>query len=188
MAASVLLSKKQTSEIGGEENKGVIRQGWDESALGVITIAWGDQGICWLGIDEGIETGGPLARSERVVEDVEGAAPLLRRINAWLDRGENCEDLALDLRGTDFQRKIWAALRAIPEGTTTTYGGLAKTLGLPATSSRAIGTACGSNPVSLLVPCHRVLRGDGALGGYRWGLERKQMLLDIERRRTTRFP
>jgi AraC family transcriptional regulator, regulatory protein of adaptative response / methylated-DNA-[protein]-cysteine methyltransferase len=75
---------------------------------------------------------------------------------------------------------VWQALREIPAGSTTTYGELARRIGAPG-SVRAVGTACGANPVSVLVPCHRVLRGDGALAGYRWGLERKRALLERER-------
>ena len=73
-------------------------------------------------------------------------------------------------------------LRAIPRGETRTYGELARSIGLPPGASRAVGTACGSNPVSLLVPCHRVVRAGGGLGGYYWGLDRKRLLLDAERR------
>lgn len=87
--------------------------------------------------------------------------------------------LPLLLRGTNFQLKVWQALLNIPTGAITSYGTLAKQLGQP-TASRAIGTAVGQNPIGYLIPCHRVLRGDGDLGGYRWGVERKQAILGQE--------
>jgi AraC family transcriptional regulator of adaptative response/methylated-DNA-[protein]-cysteine methyltransferase len=91
-------------------------------------------------------------------------------------------ELPLDLVGTAFQQRVWRALREIPPGTTTTYGELAARIGAPG-AVRAVGTACGANPVAVAVPCHRVIRGDGGLGGYRWGLDRKKALLARERGR-----
>ena len=81
--------------------------------------------------------------------------------------------------GTEFQREVWAALRTIPPGRTLSYGDLAKKIGRP-TAVRAVGAANGANPVSLVVPCHRVIAADGTLGGYGWGLERKRWLLAHE--------
>lgn len=89
--------------------------------------------------------------------------------------------LPLDLRGTAFQQRVWRELTRIPRGETITYAELAKRVGSPG-AVRAVGSACGANPAALIVPCHRVLRSDGALGGYRWGLERKARLLERERR------
>ena len=86
----------------------------------------------------------------------------------------------LDLQqGTEFQRKVWKGLRNIPPGQTRSYTDLAKAIGCPQ-SVRAVASACGANPVAVLVPCHRVLRSDGRFGGYRWGLERKLKLLELE--------
>ncbi|MBE1237959.1 methylated-DNA--[protein]-cysteine S-methyltransferase [Phaeovibrio sulfidiphilus] len=86
----------------------------------------------------------------------------------------------LDLRGTDFQKTVWAALQTIPAGETRTYGEIAALIGRPR-SARAVGQACGANPVSIIVPCHRVVGAGGHPGGYGWGLERKRRLLDLER-------
>lgn len=88
--------------------------------------------------------------------------------------------LPLDISGTAFQRQVWAALLAIPAGVTKTYGEIAQTIGCPG-ASQAVGQACGANPVAIVVPCHRVVRKSGDLGGYRWGIERKAALLDWER-------
>lgn len=88
--------------------------------------------------------------------------------------------LPLDLRGTAFQQRVWKELTKIPRGETITYGELAKRIGAPG-AVRAVGTACGANPAALVVPCHRVVRGDGSMGGYRWGVERKERLLESEK-------
>jgi len=90
-------------------------------------------------------------------------------------------DLALDPAGTPFQQQVWAALRAIPYGTTTTYGALARGLGRPG-AARAVGLANGANPLAVVVPCHRVVGADGSLTGFGGGLDRKRRLLDIEAR------
>ena len=97
--------------------------------------------------------------------------------------GGRSSDLSLpvDVEATDFQQRVWAALRAIPYGSTQTYGEIACSLGYPKTAARAVGHACATNPVSLVIPCHRAVRNDGGLGGYRWGLERKRALIDRER-------
>ena len=87
--------------------------------------------------------------------------------------------LSLDIRGTAFQQRVWSALRRIEIGTSATYKEIAEIIGAP-TSARAVGRAIGANPIAVLVPCHRVLRADGGLGGYRWGVERKRTLLESE--------
>jgi AraC family transcriptional regulator, regulatory protein of adaptative response / methylated-DNA-[protein]-cysteine methyltransferase len=87
--------------------------------------------------------------------------------------------MPLDLRGTDFQRAVWRALREIPAGSTASYTDIANRIGRP-TSVRAVAQACAANPLAVVVPCHRVVRSDGELAGYRWGLERKRALLDLE--------
>lgn len=87
--------------------------------------------------------------------------------------------IKLDLRGTEFQRHVWRALQNIPSGSSVSYGELAREMGMP-TASRAIAGACAANSLAVVVPCHRVLRSDGGLSGYRWGVQRKQALLDHE--------
>lgn len=90
-------------------------------------------------------------------------------------------DLPLDLQATAFQRRVWQELQRIPRGTTRTYSQVARALGRPK-AVRAVARACATNPVSVVVPCHRVIREDGSLAGYRWGLERKRALLSQERK------
>jgi len=108
-----------------------------------------------------------------------------RPTRAWAERAFDTtarsaeRPLPLLVQGTNFQVQVWRALLAIPEGTATTYGDLASALGRPK-AARAVGTACGSNRIAWLIPCHRVLRESGALGGYAWGLERKRAMLAWE--------
>jgi AraC family transcriptional regulator, regulatory protein of adaptative response / methylated-DNA-[protein]-cysteine methyltransferase len=105
----------------------------------------------------------------------------VRAIVAHLDKSNSSLDLPTDVAGTAFQRRVWQALREIPLGATRTYSEVARAIGQP-TAIRAVGHACATNPASIVVPCHRVIRTDGTLGGYRWGLHRKQSLLEKERR------
>jgi O-6-methylguanine DNA methyltransferase len=93
---------------------------------------------------------------------------------------EPAVELPVDVRGTAFQLRVWRELQRIPHGETLTYGALAAALGAPG-GARAVGQACGSNPVAVVVPCHRVVPANGGLGGYAWGVERKRELLDRER-------
>jgi AraC family transcriptional regulator of adaptative response/methylated-DNA-[protein]-cysteine methyltransferase len=153
------------------------------SEIGLVLVGQTDSGVCavLLGDDE---------VSLLAALDAEfGAATLLRDDDAVRDEAEAVvayiagrsamPDLPLDLRGTEFQRQVWTALTAIPAGTTVTYSELARAIGRP-TAQRAVASACGGNHVSVLVPCHRVVRADGGLGGYKWGIERKQRLLERE--------
>lgn len=103
---------------------------------------------------------------QEIVRRVEGAPPSM--------------DLPLDVQATVFQRRVWQELQTIPRGTTRTYTQVARALGKPR-SVRAVARACATNPVSIVVPCHRVIRTDGSLAGYRWGLSRKEQLLARER-------
>ena len=100
-------------------------------------------------------------------------------ILSYLDGEKTGLNLPVDIQATDFQQQVWEILRSIPYGETRTYQQVAQMLGKD-DATRAVGTACGANPVALVIPCHRVLRKDGGLGGYKWGLERKKSLLDME--------
>ena len=100
----------------------------------------------------------------------------LEQIERLLDQPTTAWTLPLDLQGTEFQKQVWAGIAKIPAGATVTYQQLASSIGRKS-SVRAVASACGANPVAIVVPCHRVLRSDGGLGGYRWGVERKKELL-----------
>ncbi len=104
------------------------------------------------------------------------------KVRAFIAGAGTLARVPLDIRGTVFQRRVWEALRRIPRGETRTYGEIAREIGAPA-AVRAVGGACGANPVALVVPCHRAVRTDGGLGGYAWGLTVKRRLLELEKRR-----
>src|SRR5690349_17210019 len=119
-------------------------------------------------------------------EIVDGETPTIRHTRRWLDAyfagtSADISELRLDMRGAAFELRVWAALRAIPPGETTSYGAIAKALG-SAGASRAVGMANGANPIAIIVPCHRVIGASGSLTGYGGGLDRKTWLLEHERR------
>jgi len=119
----------------------------------------------------------------RAAEIVPGELKDLKaRILAFIEGETSLARLPLDIRGTVFQRRVWDELRRIPRGETRTYAQIARAIGAPA-AVRAVGSACGANPVALAVPCHRAVRTDGGMGGYAWGLQRKRKLLALEKKR-----
>ena len=108
-----------------------------------------------------------------------GLADAVTQIVKHLEGKQPRLDLPLDIRATAFQRQVWEALKAIPYGSTKSYSAIAKQIGQPK-AVRAVARACATNPVALVIPCHRVVRADQSLGGYRWGIERKKSLLEKE--------
>ena len=113
-------------------------------------------------------------------EDRTAFAEAVAAVTAHLETPRAGLDLPLDIQGTAFQRRVWQALREIPCGETASYTAIAARIGAP-TSSRAVAGACAANTLALAIPCHRVVRQDGGLSGYRWGVARKRALLDRER-------
>ena len=111
--------------------------------------------------------------------DRNGLTEWVRALVSHLAGEERRLNLPLDVQATAFQRRVWQQLQAIPYGATRTYSQIARQLGRPK-AARAVARACATNPVSVVIPCHRVVREDGSLGGYRWGLDRKRRLLDQE--------
>lgn len=154
-----------------------------ETIFGRTLVAATGQGIAALLMgDEDEPLVGDLARRfPRAVisRDEARLAPILAAVAARAAAPDAGGDLPLDLRGTAFEIAVWNALRDIPVGETRTYGALAAAIGKPG-AARAVGRACGANPVSILVPCHRAVGADGSLTGYRWGTQRKRRLLAIE--------
>jgi AraC family transcriptional regulator of adaptative response/methylated-DNA-[protein]-cysteine methyltransferase len=155
-----------------------IRWGVSHGAFGNMFLAQSPRGIAHLSFFDGDEKA-PLNElrgdhpEAELVRDDALAAKLAGRIFS----GEH--DLQLHPAGTPFQARVWDALREIPVGKTTTYGALAARLGMPG-AARAVGGAVGANRIALLIPCHRVIRSDGGLGGFRWGTERKRAMLAAE--------
>ena len=160
-----------------------IRFAVGQCSLGAILVAATPRGLCaiTLGDDPAqlvadLEARFPRARLIAGDADFE---QWMARVIGFVEAPRIGLDLPLDLAGTAFQLRVWQALRAIPPGSTLSYTQLAERLGLPK-SVRAVASACAANPVAVAIPCHRVVRSDGALAGYRWGLERKCTLLDRE--------
>jgi AraC family transcriptional regulator of adaptative response/methylated-DNA-[protein]-cysteine methyltransferase len=151
--------------------------------LGLLFVAGTARGIAALYFGDGEKTLlAELARefpAATLVRDDGGLKPWLAAIVKHLDKGASAPSLPLDIRATAFQWRVWQELQRIPPGETRSYGEIAAIIGAPR-AHRAVGHACATNPVSLLVPCHRALRADGSLGGYRWGLKRKEKLLRRE--------
>jgi AraC family transcriptional regulator of adaptative response/methylated-DNA-[protein]-cysteine methyltransferase len=112
-------------------------------------------------------------------EVAEKSAGLMAQVVDLIDRPERAVELPLDIRGTEFQMRVWSALKNVPTGTTVSYGALAEQIGAP-TAVRAVAQACAANPLAVAIPCHRAVQGDGELAGYRWGVERKRALLERE--------
>jgi AraC family transcriptional regulator of adaptative response/methylated-DNA-[protein]-cysteine methyltransferase len=163
-----------------------IRWGSHATPFGTCVLGMTSRGVCHLSFHDGsvAEELAPLRHDwpkARLVRDQRGTATVMHRIFQG-SRGRR--PLGVHLKGTNFQLKVWEALLRIPDGATTTYGDLAAAIGTPS-SARAVGTAVGDNPVAFLIPCHRVLRATGALGGYRWGTDRKQTMLAWEAVRRT---
>lgn len=152
------------------------------SPLGRLLIAATDRGLCAVLIAETREQAeaelGKLFPAAELHSNP-GLAPMLEQVFSQLTEHPAALDLPLDLRATAFQMRVWEALRAIPRGQTRTYAQLAKEIGQP-TAVRAVARACATNPAAVVVPCHRVIGSDGALTGYRWGVERKKKLLEME--------
>ena len=144
-----------------------------------MLLAATDKGVCRLSFGEGRET---LARLFPKAELVEGGAEfarLLREVVAQVEQPGETSNLPLDVQGTAFQEAVWQALRAIPRGETRSYAQIAAAAGNPR-AVRAAGSANGANHVAVLIPCHRVVRSDGGIGGYAYGPDIKRALLDRE--------
>lgn len=154
-----------------------------QASLGSVLVASTAAGVCAVLMGEEPQTlvrdlQDRFPKAELVGADA-GYESVVAQVLAAIDDPRRSADLPLDLRGTAFQYQVWQALRAIPAGETISYAELARRIGRPA-AVRAVGTACGANPVAVLVPCHRVVRADGDLTGYRWGIDRKRRLLARE--------
>ena len=166
---------------GGEGE--TIRFATGRCSLGAFLVAATEAGICAVSLGDDAEA---LARELRdrfakawlIGADAEFEA-LIARVVGLIEAPGRAVDLPLDIRGTLFQHRVWQALREIPAGETVNYTGIAARIGAPK-ACRAVARACAENPLAVVVPCHRVVRRDGALSGYRWGIARKRALLDRE--------
>ena len=159
-----------------------IRYACFATPLGTVLAAATDKGLC------SIKLGDDPARLTRLLTEEFSAAELIEdsllglkeKILSFVAGESSLARVPLDIRGTVFQRRVWETLRRIPRGETRTYQDIARAIGAPR-AVRAVGSACGANPVALAVPCHRAVRTDGGLGGYAWGIARKKKLLKLEK-------
>jgi AraC family transcriptional regulator of adaptative response/methylated-DNA-[protein]-cysteine methyltransferase len=159
-----------------------------ETPLGLLMIGATDRGLCFVQFGDTPEQLLGMLRKEypnAAIDDM--TRPYPRQLELWMNAltahiagFQQADELPLDVRGTAFQLRVWRYLQSIPSGDVRSYGEVAKGIGQPA-ATRAVARACASNRVAITIPCHRVVRGDGTLGGYKWGVERKRMLLDRER-------
>ena len=161
-----------------------IRYAIAATAVGRLLLAATERGVC------SIQFGDSDAALEDALRQEYPQAEIVRKdkeLTSWVRairdriRGENGGSLPLDIQATAFQRRVWEQLRAIPAGTTRSYSEIAKRIGQPR-AARAVARACATNPVAVAIPCHRVVRNGGGLGGYRWGVERKEKLLELEKK------
>lgn len=177
--ADAMLGMKPTQyRAGGVDAR--IEFAIGESSLGAILVARSQRGVCAisLGDDAGLllrELQDRFPRAELVGGDT-GFERLVAQVVGMIEQPNLGIDLPLDVRGTAFQQRVWQALGQIPPGQTASYAQVAQRIGSP-TSVRAVAQACASNTLAVAIPCHRVVRSDGALSGYRWGVERKRELL-----------
>lgn len=157
-----------------------------QSPLGCVLLASTERGLCSVKLgDEPAQLTRMLIdefSEANLTEERRSLMEIQQRVLAFLSGDATLTKLPLDIRGTVFQQRVWAVLRQIPQGETRTYKQIAVAIGAP-NAVRAVGSACGANPVALAIPCHRALRTDGGLGGYAWGIGRKQKLLKMERKR-----
>jgi AraC family transcriptional regulator of adaptative response/methylated-DNA-[protein]-cysteine methyltransferase len=153
------------------------------SSLGTVLVAASARGIAAIMMGDSEEK---LTRDLaaafphlRLVADETGLAKLVAQVTTFLDAPRKGLELPLDIRGSEQEQAIWQALRNIPPGETVTYGEIAKSLAFPATA-QDVGAACAANRLAVAIPCHRVVKADGSISGYRWGVERKRKLINRE--------
>jgi AraC family transcriptional regulator of adaptative response/methylated-DNA-[protein]-cysteine methyltransferase len=166
-----------------EQTADMLRFGYGETRIGLVLVAVSGRGVAaiLLGSDRGRlrrELGGSF-QGVSFVEDQAGLADVIGKVVALVDEPGRGIDLPLDLRGSELELAVWQALRTIPAGETRSYGALAKTLPLPA-MAQEVGAACAANRLAVAIPCHRVVKADGSISGYRWGVDRKRRLLSLE--------
>ena len=180
--ADAMLGMKPTQyRAGGVDAR--IEFAIGESSLGAILVARSQRGVCAISLGDDAdallrELQDRFPRAELIGGDPSFEA-LVAQVVGLIEQPNLGIDLPLDVRGTAFQQRVWQALRQIPAGETASYAQIAQRIGSPK-SVRAVAHACASNTLAVAIPCHRVVRSDGSLAGYRWGVERKRALLDRE--------
>jgi AraC family transcriptional regulator of adaptative response/methylated-DNA-[protein]-cysteine methyltransferase len=160
-----------------------IRFGFGDFSLGALLVAATDKGIAAILMgDDQAALRRELAAAfpdGRLVPDQAGLEAAIAKVVAFLENPRESLDLALDIRGTALERAVWQVLRDVPSGMTVAYGQIAKALPLAA-SAQDVGAACAANVLAVAIPCHRVVKADGSISGYRWGVRRKKALIHRE--------
>lgn len=164
---------------GGKNLK--INYSFSESMFGNLIVASTEKGVCYIAFEnDQLKALSDLKQKFLKADFIEMKDDLQKNaLSIFNEDWGDLETIKLHLKGTDFQLKVWESLLRIPMGKLSTYGNLAKDIGNPK-ASRAVGTAIGSNPVAFLIPCHRVIKSSGRIGGYMWGSERKQLIIGWE--------
>ena len=158
-----------------------------KTSLGLLLVAATDRGVCAVtlgddanSLESALAKEYPAATRERMTAPSGSLGPWVAEIVATLDGERTRPDIPLDLQASAFQWKVWQELQKIPFGETRSYGDIAVAIGSPK-AARAVASACANNRVAVVIPCHRVVRRGGELGGYRWGIERKRRMVEKER-------
>ncbi len=162
-----------------EKIMNTIRYAFGGSTLGPFVAALSTRGLACVAFDADLAELQASFPGVHLVEDRTALAETIGRLSTLIDHPEHDAGLVLDLQGSDFECNVWNALREVPAGTTTTYGEIAARLGVPR-QAREVGEACAANRLAVVVPCHRVVKKDGSISGYRWGVRRKRKLLERE--------
>lgn len=161
----------------------IIRFTIEECSLGLILVASSGKGVCCITLGDDPEfLLGDLRKRFRNAEFIGGDGEFEQQVAkaiGFVEAPQLGFDFPLDIRGTEFQQRVWQALQEIPGGTTASYARIAEKIGSPK-AVRAVAGACAANSIAVAIPCHRVVRSDGNLSGYRWGVERKRTLLERE--------
>jgi AraC family transcriptional regulator of adaptative response/methylated-DNA-[protein]-cysteine methyltransferase len=192
-SSSSRLYERTASQLGMTPDKyrrgavaAAIRYTFADSPLGRMLVAATDKGICAIQfadtdgeLTEGLKREFPFAVRKR---DDESMQSWTKTLLGQMEGHKLNASLPLDIQATAFQRRVWTHLQSLPFGTTQSYAKVAKEIGQP-TAARAVARACATNPVAVAIPCHRVVREDGGMGGYRWGIQRKESLLQLERQK-----
>ncbi|NKB56338.1 MAG: methylated-DNA--[protein]-cysteine S-methyltransferase [Alphaproteobacteria bacterium] len=154
-----------------------------ESTLGLVLIAATEQGVCAIlfgddpqALEDDLRDRFP---ARALLDGDDALTRIATRVLDFIDAADGEADFPLDVSGTAFQQRVWQALRGVEAGSTASYKDIAERIGNP-NAVRAVARACAANPVAIAIPCHRVVRSDGSLSGYRWGIERKRALLERE--------
>ena len=157
----------------------IIRYAFGDSSLGPIVAAVSERGLAFLAFDAGVAELEARFPEADLVEDAAALQETIDRLADLIEHPEGDAGFTLDLQGSDFECRVWKALREIPAGTTATYGEIAGRVGAPR-QAREVGEACAANKLAVVVPCHRIVKKDGSISGYRWGVRRKRALLERE--------